>query len=153
MSWNGSRSSVPNLTWKKSNPGFLLDRFSESTIIVALMMEERREFERYQIPIPCTLYWHGHIIKGQISNLSLGGALITRLSAIPPEHAFVVLTFQAEEGQVQLRGELTSRVVHTLTESQEPGESGSIGVQFQDPIEKVSSQLIPVFRALDEEDH
>ena len=115
------------------------------------MTEERRQFERFQVPIPCTLYWHGHIIKGQISNLSLGGAFITRLSAIPPKHAFVVLTFQAEEGQVQLRGELTSRVVHTLTESQEQGEIGSIGVQFQDPIEKVSSQLIPVFRALDEE--
>ena len=116
-------------------------------------MEERRRFKRSAVSIPCTVYWHDHVIRGQIANLSLGGALITRLSAIPPEHAFVVLTFQAEEGQVQLRGELTSRVVHTLTESQEPGESGSIGVQFQDPIEKVSSQLIPVFRALEEEDH
>ena len=115
-------------------------------------MDERRQFERYQVPIPCTLYWHGHVIKGQISNLSLGGALITRLSAIPPEHAFVVLTFQAEEGQVQLRGELTSRVVHTFSDSQEQGESGSIGVEFQDSLEKVSSQLLPVFRALDEEE-
>ena len=92
------------------------------------MMEERREFERYQVPIPCTLYWHGHIIKGQISNLSLGGALITRLSAIPPEHAFVVLTFQAEEGQVQLRGELTQPWVSQRRDSvcSEPGPHGSV---------------------------
>ncbi len=111
-------------------------------------MEERRRFKRSAVSIPCTLYWHDHIIRGQIANLSLGGALIIRLSAIPPEDASVILTFQAEKGEVELKGKLTSRVIHTVTESIEQGEIGSIGVEFQDPIEAVRSQLNPVFRAL-----
>ena len=110
-------------------------------------MKERREFKRYEVSIPCTVFWHGHIITGQIANLSLGGAFIVRLNAIPPKHALVVLAFQVEERQVQLRGELTSRVIHTIKESIEQGEVGSIGVQFQDPIEEVRSQLSPVVPA------
>jgi len=43
---------------------------------------------------------------------------------------------------------LTSRVIHTVTESIEKGEIGSIGVEFQEPPEDVRSQLSPVFRAL-----
>jgi len=110
-------------------------------------MKERRGFPRHEVAIPCTLYWHGHIIRGEISNLSLGGALIIRLSAVPPEHALVVLTFQVEKKQVLLRGELTSRVIHTIKESVEAGEVGSIGIQFQDSIEQVRSQLVPLLRA------
>ena len=111
-------------------------------------MEERRRFKRSAVSIPCTLYWHDHIIRGQIANLSLGGAFIIRLSAIPPEDASVILTFQAEKGEVELKSKLTSRVIHTVTESIEQGEIGSIGVECQDPIEAVRSQLNPVFRAL-----
>ena len=110
-------------------------------------MKERRGFPRQEVSIPCTLYWHGHIIRGEIANLSLGGALIIRLNAVPPEHALVVLTFQVEKRQILLRGELTSRVIHTIKESVEEGEVGSIGIQFQDSIEQVRSQLVPVLRA------
>ena len=111
-------------------------------------MEERRRFKRSAVSIPCAVYWHDHVIRGQIANLSLGGALIIRLSAIPPEDASVILTFQAENGEIELKGKLTSRVIHTVTESIEQGEIGSIGVEFQEPLEEVRSQLNPVFRAL-----
>ncbi len=111
-------------------------------------MEERRRFKRFAVSIPCTLYWHDHIIRGQIANLSLGGAFIIRLSAIPPDDASVILTFQAEKGEIELKGKLTSRVIHTVSESIEQGEIGSIGVEFQPPLEEVRSQLNPVFRAL-----
>jgi len=110
-------------------------------------MKERRGSPRHEVSIPCTLYWHGHIIRGEIANLSLGGALIIRLSAVPPEHALVVLTFQVEKRQVLLRGELTSRVIHTIKESVEEGEVGSIGIQFQDSVEQVRSQLVPLLPA------
>jgi len=110
-------------------------------------MKERRGFPRYEVSIPCTVYWHGHIIRGEIANLSLGGALIIRLNAVPPEHALVVLSFQVEKRQVLLRGELTSRVIHTIKESVEQGEVGSIGLQFQDSIEQVRSQLVPLLPA------
>lgn len=73
--------------------------------------------------------------------------MIIRLSAVPPEHALVVLTFQVEKKQILLRGELTSRVIHTIKESVEEGEVGSIGIQFQDSIEQVRSQLVPLLPA------
>ena len=57
-------------------------------------------------------------------------------------------TFQAEKGEIELKGKLTSRVIHTVTESIEQGEIGSIGLEFQEPLEEVRSQLNPVFRAL-----
>jgi len=101
-------------------------------------MEERRRFKRSAVSIPCTVYWH----------LSLGGALIIRLTAIPPEDASVILAFQAEKGEIELKGKLTSRVIHTVLESIEQGEIGSIGVEFQEPLEEVRSRLNPVFRAL-----
>ena len=66
----------------------------------------------------------------------------------PPEDASVILTFQAEKGDIELKGKLTSRVIHSVTESIEQGEIGSIGVEFQEPLEEVRSQLNPVFRAL-----
>jgi len=117
-------------------------------------MKERRRFKRSAVSIPCTVYWHDHVIRGQIANLSLGGALIVRLSAIPPEGASIILTFQAEKGEIELKGKLTSRVVHTVSESIDRGEIGSIGVEFQEPPEAVRSQLNPVFLALGAtEDH
>jgi len=84
------------------------------------------------------------VIRGQVANLSLGGALIKGLNAILPEHALVVLKFQADQEQVQLDGELTSRVVHTITESIEAGEISSIGVQFQNPVKEIKAQLDPL---------
>ncbi len=107
-------------------------------------MKERRGSPRHEVSIPCTVYWHGHIIRGEIANLSLGGAFIVRLSAVPPEHALVVLTFQVEKKQILLRGELTSRVIRTVKESVEQGEVGSIGIQFQDSTEQVREQLVPL---------
>jgi len=110
-------------------------------------MDDRLLFKRFAVSITCTVYWHDHVIGGQIANLSLGGAFIIRLSAIPPEDASVILTFQAEKGEVELKGKLTSRVIHTVTESIEQGEIGSIGVAFQEPIEVVKSGFDPLFHA------
>ncbi len=119
------------------------------TKVHVIPMEERRRSKRFAVSIPCTVYWHGHVIRGQIANLSLGGALIIRLSAIPAEDASVILTFQAEKGEIELKGKLTSRVIHSVTESIEQGEIGSIGVEFQESLEEVRSQLDPVFRTLE----
>ena len=70
------------------------------------------------------------------------------VSAVPPEGAEVALTFEAEEGVVQLEGKLSSRVVHTISELIEHGGAGAFGVQFEGPIAEIRSKLVPVFSVL-----
>ena len=110
-------------------------------------MEDRRQFERWEVSIPCTVRWDDWVIEGQIANLSLGGAMITRVSAVPPKGALVVIAFQVRRQEVMLKGKLTSRVIHTILEVIEDLNIGSFGVVFQDPPEEVKSKLAPFFPA------
>ncbi len=109
---------------------------------------DRRRFHRWEVSIPCTVEWGDMLIRGQIANLSYGGALITKVDAVPPVGALVVVRFQVEEEKMELEGRLTSRVVHTAQEIIEGGQVGSFGVEFQETEEEVRSKLSPVFRAL-----
>ncbi len=98
--------------------------------------------------MPCSVKWEDGLTQGLIANISFGGALISEVSAVPPEGAEVALTFEAEEGEVRLEGKLSSRVVHTITELIEHGGAGAFGVQFEGSIEEIRSKLIPVFSVL-----
>ncbi len=113
-----------------------------------LQKEDRRRFERWEVSIPCTVRWDDWVIEGQIANLSLGGAMIIRVNAVPPKGALVMIAFQVKTQEVMLKGKLTSRVIHTISEAIEDLNIGSFGVEFQDPPEKVKARLEPVFRAV-----
>ena len=111
-------------------------------------MKERRQYRRWRVSMPCLVKWEEGRTEGLIANISFGGALISGVTAVPPEGTLVALTFEAEKGQVQLEGKLTSRVIHTISELIEYGGVGSFGVQFEGPIEEIRSRLIPVFQVL-----
>ncbi|MCH8320913.1 MAG: PilZ domain-containing protein [Acidobacteria bacterium] len=111
-------------------------------------MKDRRQYRRWRVSMPCSVKWEDGLTKGLIANISFGGALISEVSAVPPEGAEVALTFEAEEGEVQLEGKLSTRVVHTITELIEHGGAGAFGVQFEGSIEEIRSKLIPVFSVL-----
>ena len=98
--------------------------------------------------MPCSVKWQDGLTEGLIANISFGGALISEVSAVPPEGAEVALTFETEERKVQLEGKLSSRVVHTITELIEDGGAGAFGVQFEGPIGEIRSKLIPIFSVL-----
>ncbi len=98
--------------------------------------------------MPCSVKWEDGLTQGLIANISFGGALISEVSAVPPEGSQVALTFDAEEGEVQLEGKLSSRVVHTISELIEHGGAGAFGVQFEGSIEEIRSKLIPIFSVL-----
>ena len=98
--------------------------------------------------MPFSVKWEDGLTKGLIANISFGGALVSEVSAVPPEGAEVALTFEAEEGVVQLEGKLSSRVVHTIAELIEHGGGGAFGVQFEGSIAEIRSKLIPVFSVL-----
>ncbi len=101
---------------------------------------DRRRFPRWEVCIPCTVEWEGTIIRGQIANLSNGGALITQVNAVPSEGARVLLTFQARVEEVRL----VARVVHVMLEAMEElisGSIGSFGVEFEEPPEQIKGNL------------
>jgi hypothetical protein len=91
--------------------------------------------------------WKDWIITGTITNVSLGGALITQANAVPPEGALVTLMFQGEQEDVVLRGRIMSKVIHTLWEVIEEGEIGFLGVKFQESTEKVKEKLNSILPA------
>ena len=97
------------------------------------MNKERRQFERYEVSIPCTVTYMGETTKGNINNISLGGALIAELTtAPPPEKAFITVNFQVEKEEVEIKASVDSNVVRNLFDIQDDEIVGSIGIQFQD---------------------
>ncbi len=106
---------------------------------------DMRPLQSCEVSTPCIVEWKGWEIAGEISNPSFGEALVSPVSAVPPEGAKVVVTFQAQNGKVALKAKLTCRVVHTVWEILEDGQVGSFGVEFQGSPEEVRSKLSPVF--------
>ncbi len=115
---------------------------------IALKMKERRQYRRWRVSMPCSVKWEDGLTKGLIANISFGGALISEVSAVPPEGVEVDLTFEVDEGKLQLAGKLSTRVVHTIDELIEYGGAGAFGVQFEGPIKEIRSKLIPIFSVL-----
>ena len=116
--------------------------------VAGFRLRDRGKFPRWEVSIPCTVGWEDWIIKGQIVNLSFGGALIAQASAVPPEGALIVVTFQAEKGKVVMEGKINARAVHTISGEVEEGKVGSFGVKFVEPTEAVRSKLIAVLGTL-----
>ncbi len=111
------------------------------------MKKERRQFERYEVSIPCTVTHMGETTKGKITNISLGGAFITELTILPPsEKAAITVSFGVEKDGVEIKASVDSRIVHNPSEVHSSGIWGSIGVQFQDHSREAQSQLQSVMR-------
>ena len=105
-------------------------------------MKNRRKFPRREISIPCTVRTTETTFKAQIVNISLGGALITRLNFIPPPHGIPLqIEVEVVNGQV-LSVRLSCTVVHTKWSSSE----ALFGVQFEEPIGDVGVKLNRILR-------
>ncbi len=113
------------------------------------MNKERRQFERYEVSIPCTVTHMGETTKGNINNISLGGAFITELTTLPPsEQAAITVGFKVEKDGVEIKASVDSRIVQRPSEISSNGNWGSIGVTFQDHSREVQSQLKSLMRLL-----
>ncbi|MFQ5928801.1 MAG: PilZ domain-containing protein [Acidobacteriota bacterium] len=102
---------------------------------------ERREFKRWTVSIPCSVEWDDTIIEGIIDNLSYRGARITEMKVSPAEGTLVTVKFKVEEEALKVEGVLTSRVIYTVREIRGGGARYSLGVEFQEPLENISTQL------------
>lgn len=87
------------------------------------------------------MHWQGHQITGKMSNISLGGAWIDQVSALPPKGDSVTVEVRAESEKPLVEGTVSSRVVHSVW----IGELGSFGVQFNEPVEQIRSKLAFIF--------
>ncbi len=116
-----------------------MDMIKESTN--GIEDRDRHQFRRWETCLPCTVEWGDTTVRGRLANLSLGGALITRMNPVPPEGTPVFLTFQPDGGEFRLKGKLVSRVVHVSLEAMEDLNFGSFGVEFEEPPEEVKVQL------------
>ncbi len=111
------------------------------------MDKESRQFERYEVSIPCTVTYMGETTTGTIANISQGGALITELPpTLPPEKAFITVSFKVEKEEVKIKASVDSSVVRNLFDIQDDEIVGSIGVKFQDHYIEVQSQLKSIMR-------
>ena len=112
---------------------------------------ERGKPKSWTVSIPCSVEWDDTIIEGTIDNLSYAGAVITEMKVALPEGALVTVKFQLEKEELKVEGVLTSKVIYTVREISEEVAVHSFGVEFQEPLEKVSSQLTPLFLRLQRE--
>ncbi len=113
------------------------------------MDKERRQFKRWEVSIPCTITHKGEPTKGKITNISLGGALITELTtAPPPEKAFLTVSFKVEKEEVEIKASVDSRVARNLFDTQDDEIVGSIGIQFQDLSMTGESRLESIMRLI-----
>jgi len=111
--------------------------------------KDRRQFKRYEVSIPCRVTHMGETTKGKITNISLGGALITELTAAPPpEKAFITVTFQVEKEEVKINASMDSSVARHLFDIQDDESVGSIGIQFEDHSLEGQAQLESILRLI-----
>ena len=109
--------------------------------------KENRHFKRWRTSIPCAVLWEDRVISGEIANISFGGAWIVSVGAVPPVHAAVTVAFTyMSEELFTVRVEC--RIAHLREEAVETGGSGGFGVEFQEALEKIRPELLPLLEKL-----
>lgn len=98
-------------------------------------MKNRRKFSRRKTSIPCCVEWEDHTFDGEITNISPGGVLISKINNLPPIDSVIQISFEVKEKVTPIR--LAARVIHTKLSS----AGGAFGVQFEEPPEDVQLKL------------
>jgi K+-sensing histidine kinase KdpD len=92
--------------------------------------------------------WEESGTKGIITNLTLGGALISRVKSSPPPGTSATVTMQSEPEQVVFKCTTMSNLMHTTREDIEKSGIYSVGVKFEETEAEVRKKLVPVLQIL-----
>ena len=96
------------------------------------MDKERRESERREVSISCTVTHQGETTKGKLTNISQSGAFITELLTVPPpEKAAIKINFKVGKEEVEINASVDSSIVRNFSEIGYGGIWGSIGIRFK----------------------
>ena len=111
--------------------------------------QDNRQFKRWQVSLPCKVYRDTDPIRGTITNISYGGALVAQAHSVPPLGAKVFLELASAGDQVLLDGQITARVVHQIWEAVDQGETGAFGIEFSDTPEEIQEKLSRILSEID----
>jgi len=98
-----------------------------------------REFQRIEVSIPCLISCNDRVITGEITNISLSGALIQTGETLP-EGSPVILTLQKKQ-DIKLKAAVDSKIIHSSQEVGGEDQVNSFGVKFEEPLKYVSHML------------
>ena len=107
------------------------------------MGSEQRRTARLAASFPCELRWRDEVSSGRISDISMGGALVTEVDNVPPREALVSIYFELTDEEVTLKVELKSVVAHV-----QEGETSQVGLEFREPSRQLWPRLTPVLQSL-----
>ncbi len=93
-----------------------------------------------EMPIPCVVQFADWVVDGQVTDLSLDGALI-EANFVPAEGDVIIVGFESDNGKVALEARLTSRALHSEREIKEGKSFGSFEIRFQESPELVRAQI------------
>jgi len=95
--------------------------------------KEKRQTERWEVSIPCTVTHRGETITGRITNISRGGAFITVLTGLtPPEGDLITVQCLVERQEIEIKASVDSSVERSLFDIRSDEIVNSIGIRFQD---------------------
>ncbi len=103
-------------------------------------MKDDREFQRIDVLIPCLVLCDDGMITGEITNISLGGAFISKASETLAEGSPVILILQKKQ-DIKLRATVDSTIIHSSQEVREEDQINSFGVKFEESLSEVSTKL------------
>jgi len=146
MTWNSRLVSESSAVVGRGDPN---TRWGNSESGKRKKAKEARRSLRYDVDVPCTVYWKERALEARLGNLSYGGARITKTVAIPPKDERVRIAIEFDGRHFEVMALLTSRVVYSGMRITEGGEAGYFGVEFMDPLEHVRACLSPIFEAAD----
>ena len=114
---------------------------------LTIFKQERREFPRWSTSLPCVVKWPRHQTDGEVTNISLGGALITQMSHAADNGTTVHLSIKAESATIQLVCSVTSRVGRKSEET-DGDQAAWMAVRFEERSSKLQSKLGPLLSQL-----
>lgn len=104
-------------------------------------IQDNRRFHRWKVGVPASFKWGPADLRGKLSNLSYGGALLTQAPFMPPEGDSIELRFQV----CGLDAHFQARVVHV---SRAEGEAfGRLGIAFLESLAELEPKLLAAFRS------
>ncbi len=111
-----------------------------------MKIPERRKSKRFEVSILCFVEWEEKVSRGHITDLSLGGALITQVDFAPPDDAWVQVEFEFDQQDLELTG-VVSRVVYSRWEKMGDRYLCSFGVEFEKIPPEVQSKLTSILHS------
>ncbi len=73
---------------------------------------------------------------------------MTEVDAMPPRDVRVTVESRYDQEGIRIDARVECRIARTIPKFAEAGEPGAFGLEFESPLEKIRTQLVPLIRVL-----